>query len=409
MWRKLLGVGEYAARLLPAILGTLGVLGIFFLGKELFSDRVGVTAALISAVLPFHIYYSREVRNYSLLFFLCTLSFLYFIKALKTRDTKNTILYVATTVSMLYTHYFGLYVFGAQILYVFLSFLFAEVRDRRIVWKTAALSFLPVFFLYIPWVSTVRRLAARKDFWIEKPSADFIVGYFKSYFGNETFVAVVILFLIAIYFIGNTRQDHFHDHRSLLLTWTLVVFMAPYIQSHILTPILYPRFTIVALPAILLMAGRGIEELKDKKFKSLVLMSLVIALCFNIFFSENRFYSVIKKEQWREASLYIFDRDPSGKYPVCADRLIEYYFHDLYRSDRKIHNPIDSLERAEFVLKQMARRKIPGFWLIQAHKPMKDDIRQFLERSFRIENNRQFRGIQVFLYLPKRITKDQCL
>lgn len=154
------------------------------------------------------------------------------------------------------------------------------------------------------------------------------------------------------------------------------------------------------------MASRGLEELKDKKLKYLLLGSILITLCFNIFFTENRFYSMVKKEQWRDASRYILERDRSGKYPILANHLIEYYFHDLYKSDRKIDDSIDSLERAEYVLKQVSTGKVPGFWLIQAHKPMKEDIQQFLEHSFRVGNKRRFLGIQIFLYLPKEIIKE---
>ncbi len=307
---------------------------------------------------------------------------------------------------MLYTHYFGLYVFGAQILYSCLSFLFAGVQDRKLILKTTSFSYLPVVLLYGPWISTIRRLSAKSDFWVEKPNADFIVQYFKLYFGKETFVAVIVFLLMAMYFIGNTRQDHFRDHRPLLFTWLFVVFMTPYIQSHITTPILYPRFTIVALPAIVLMASRGLEEFKDKKLKYLVLGSILITLCVNIFLTENRFYTVVKKEQWRDASLYILECDRSGKYPISAHHSFNYYLHDLYKSDRKIHFPINSLKRAENVFKQVSTGKVPGFWLIQAHEPIKKDIQQFLEQSFRVGDKRQFQGVQVFLYLPKETMKE---
>jgi hypothetical protein len=291
-------------------------------------------------------------------------------------------------------------------LYSFLSVLFAKVQDRRIILKTASFSYLPVVLLYVPWISTVRRLASTSDFWIEKPSADFILQYFKLYFGNETFVTIIILFLMAVYFIANTRQPHFIEHRLLLLTWLIVVYLTPYIQSHIFMPILYPRFTIVALPAIVLMASRGLEDLRSEKLKYLVLGSLLITLCVNVFFTENRFYSRVIKEQWREASLYILERDSGGKYPISAHHFINYYFNVLYKSDRKIYAPIESLERAEIVLNHVSKGGIPGFWLIQAHKPMKKDIKQFLEKSFRVGNKNEFLGIQIFLYLPKEIIEE---
>lgn len=71
---KLFGMNEMSARLPSIVSGILAILLAFFAGRYLFGSVAGVLAALLMAVTPYEIVFSRACRMYSMyqLFFLLT-------------------------------------------------------------------------------------------------------------------------------------------------------------------------------------------------------------------------------------------------------------------------------------------------------------------------------------------------
>jgi transposase InsO family protein len=63
----LLGDNAAHVRTLSALLGTLTIPVLYLLGRRLADDKVGLLAALILAVSPFHVRFAQETRMYTLL------------------------------------------------------------------------------------------------------------------------------------------------------------------------------------------------------------------------------------------------------------------------------------------------------------------------------------------------------
>jgi hypothetical protein len=66
-WVSLLGVGDYTARLLSVVIGTLTVPLTFVTARRWLGENAARAAAFLLAINPFHIWYSQEVRGYVLL------------------------------------------------------------------------------------------------------------------------------------------------------------------------------------------------------------------------------------------------------------------------------------------------------------------------------------------------------
>jgi uncharacterized membrane protein len=62
LWRMLAGTSEYAFRFPSAAFGLLTVPIIYRLGRRLGGRAIGMIAALLLAVCPFHIWYSQDAR-----------------------------------------------------------------------------------------------------------------------------------------------------------------------------------------------------------------------------------------------------------------------------------------------------------------------------------------------------------
>jgi 4-amino-4-deoxy-L-arabinose transferase-like glycosyltransferase len=71
---KLLGVSEWAARLVPAWIGILSIPALYFPIKRIATTRVGLLSVLLLAVSPWHLAWSQNARFYTALLVLYTLA-----------------------------------------------------------------------------------------------------------------------------------------------------------------------------------------------------------------------------------------------------------------------------------------------------------------------------------------------
>jgi 4-amino-4-deoxy-L-arabinose transferase-like glycosyltransferase len=146
-WFAVLGYGAFEARLLSMVFGTLSIIMTFLLARYLFGRQTGLLAALLLAVSQLGIIYSQEAGAYSQLLFLALTSTYCFIRALRERSAWRWWCFVASTVALAYTHYYGLFV-----LVCLLAFAVA-FRKRYVVprvWWVAG--FLVVLACYAPWL-----------------------------------------------------------------------------------------------------------------------------------------------------------------------------------------------------------------------------------------------------------------
>lgn len=67
VWMSIFGQSPISVRLWSVLLGLLTIVFVYRIGANLFDERVGLAGALVTAIAPFHVQYSQEVRMYSLL------------------------------------------------------------------------------------------------------------------------------------------------------------------------------------------------------------------------------------------------------------------------------------------------------------------------------------------------------
>ena len=144
------GQNEFVQRFPSAVFGVLAVAGVYVLGRRVFDVRVGLLASALLAVLPLHVYYSREGRMYALLALLVTA----WIASLLYARRKNTIgawiVYAVLGASILYTHYYAGLTIAAVILVTGAAVLTGAVGPSvRRRWL-AATGVIGVLFL--PWL-----------------------------------------------------------------------------------------------------------------------------------------------------------------------------------------------------------------------------------------------------------------
>ena len=97
-WVKIFGLGELSARSLSIVFGVLSVYMAYRIGNLMFNKKVGIYSAIILGVSPFNVFYSQEVRVYSLFVFLSLCSIYYYIEYIGKKR-----IYICSITS--YSHY----------------------------------------------------------------------------------------------------------------------------------------------------------------------------------------------------------------------------------------------------------------------------------------------------------------
>ena len=198
------GHTSMVARSFSAFLGVGSVWLMYLLGKELAGKRLGLIAAAITCVNYYNIQYSQEARDYIMAFFFSVLSFLFFFRLIKMGERKNIWLYALSTLGVMYSHYYGLFLVAGQFLTVGILWIL-EKSDRKQLLKTFLISAIIIVVGYLPWLSFLKDMAQIKSFWIGTIDPNFAENFFYGYFGNSGLLKPFLIFTL-IYFSINAMK-----------------------------------------------------------------------------------------------------------------------------------------------------------------------------------------------------------
>jgi 4-amino-4-deoxy-L-arabinose transferase-like glycosyltransferase len=109
-WAHVFGRMEVELRAFSALFGIGLVPVAYLLGRELATRAVGIAIAALVAFNPLLVYYSQEARPYSLFVLLCTLSLLFFVRALRRGGDRELWLWAGASAAALLTHYFAAFI-----------------------------------------------------------------------------------------------------------------------------------------------------------------------------------------------------------------------------------------------------------------------------------------------------------
>ncbi len=205
---KVFGSSEAMLRVLPAFFGILTIIAIYKIGKLIFNDKVALISSLIFSLSPFNVYYSHELRSYTLFTFIATVSVYCFYISL-TRN-KRWFSYIFFTALCFYTHAFALFLIAAEAIF-FISF----IRNHRKLLRRWIISQAAIFLFILPWLPIFVRQAVNAGLsgelsqWIPESSLSsflenlrvFSSGYNAAPdIGSLVILLFGILFLLGLYF-----------------------------------------------------------------------------------------------------------------------------------------------------------------------------------------------------------------
>ncbi len=416
-WIAVFGTSEWALRMPSALFGIASIFAIYKVGQRLFDDEVGVLSALLMAVSVLQIRYAQEARTYTLTILLTLLSMYFFLGLLKKFGLKNSIGYVVCSTLLIYSHVYGLFIVLAQnICFVAFFFLSGHATGRKLSAWIALQALLVA--LFSPWIANLleRVLEVQEGFWVPQAHLRDIYSSFIAYASGSSWLLLLFLVLssFALVSLRKTRGGAARsaisaspggcrwktrlasaDKVGFLLVWLAVPIVVPFIISQVSQPIYVTRYTIVASLALLILVARGISNLPAWHMK-LVTIGVVVALTLT---QLTAYYTVSRKEQWRDATQYVDSHSRSGDVVLfnANDAMLpfNYYSRNGNLGKKGVSN-VDEKNIDALMESLVGTERV---WLVLSHKGKNQElISRRLSESYAMSSHEVYYDIEVFLF-----------
>lgn len=340
-WITLFGASESSVRMLAVIPGILVLPYIYLLAYEVTHSRKNALLAYTFACLsPFWVWYSREIRMYTLLILFVTISYYLFLRFISTSKLKYLVLYTIINIIGVYTHYFfnlALLVEGSFLLLALYNYWI--IGDKHFKFNLS-------FKLFMSWLVTFTFLG----FWIiyylrnnqggelapnlATPSKfDIVLSLFNFTFGYQPVAISTILIsmwpLLALFgfiFLKKRKKIFLPKIYMLLVGFVLPIALV-YFVSVTVKPIYLTRYLVAATPLYLIWISWLLLQTPGVYGRAFVVFAIFSLVGAN--YSQFTRADIPDKEDYRTALNYVAenatDRDVVILNPPYLYFPAEYY------------------------------------------------------------------------------------
>ena len=337
----LFGNGEFIVRLPSALYGALTIPVVYLLGKEFHSRDVGILAAGLLAVSPFHIFYSQDARPYTMMLLFCALALVYFMEAMKTDRGDAWVMFGIISGLSVWI------VFYAAVL-TFSLLLFVVIDRRRRILKgfdeNRALYVGGIFYLIVimPLAGMIRNLFMLREgsdvTWGLK-GLDVVTESFRDFYAHNDLLMAVSILMLIIGVAGLYRYDR--RKCALLVTMILAPLAVSVLISYKLA--IEPRYALIILPALVvgiaMTCAVADNLLKLEKIHSrlgVLVLFLVLIIALSIPPVQDLYTSTAKFNQdWRNMSVTVSALTGPGDVVVILPDYMARPFNYYYAAGRE--------------------------------------------------------------------------
>jgi len=424
-WIENFGTSEFATRLLSVIFGVSSIVLIYIVGRSFFNREVGILSAFFMSVSKFQIYYSQELRYYSLYELFTLISFFFYYRFLNSKSYIYALVYIISTILVFYSHDFAVFIIAAQNLYVLI-----KIKELRpIIFKWITSQFL-IFLGIAPRLirSFIDKVIGESGpSWI--PASDILSPLYTivAYMGLRRvhgsivgYIAVLFLLICVVtyFFIigkekwmeslnilvrGFKRSCIIKNETILVILWFLVPIALALIMSEIFKPMYHNRYLICSAPAFYILVALIMTKLK----KIIPIAIILIAYIFLISPGLYNYHTKPVREDWREVGSYIKKNDTSRTSLV----LISYFHLKSFNWYNKGHYKYCKLPKGNIALNELFRLckldDLDHFWVVRK-KNERYDLSYYQHKGnlFHIVQEREFvvdRRSTKTLYLFEKV------
>ncbi|AOP33886.1 dolichyl-phosphate-mannose--protein mannosyltransferase [Leptospira tipperaryensis] len=372
-WFQTFSPTVFFGRLLSAIAGLLVPLAFYVFAPKTLSGRMKVSVAALLALSTGLIYYSQELRSYSLLVLFCTIQLAFVLRSVYENGNQRKIYLTVLVISLLasYTHFFGFIWSASVFLGLFVSsWIFTKKfpKEEFLLGIVFAILFLPA--LYLLFNSDKIGIAS----WIPEAGFTAFVVFFDLIFHSgilKKFIPGIVASLAllvgfaSLYFRKNqgetetTSLETEHKKSVILLFITLLIFSIVIGVLSAIQPLITARNLLVTSPALYFLIATGFSLFPIYKGKRLESVLILISLV-SLYYFTRHFYKPYK-EQWRESSHYIISevKDHPEEYTLlCSSHAYNMEYFLKTAEITGITPKIYSREEADLFIKDPKRKNL---------------------------------------------------
>jgi hypothetical protein len=294
-WVDLTGTSELAMRYFSLLPSLLSVAVVYQLAHEIGINRnkytyiIPILAALLMAIAEAETYLSQEARSYTWHVLWACLSMWGFLSWGRTSRRTWILLWIGSTIALIYTFYLGAFIGVAQGVYALLFWR----GNKRI---TAIGTLIVCAIALLPWLLLTggeqSQNISRGEVILPKDYFFWFKDFGIRYFTGQWALMLGLFVLGLVYFEHESIK--LHPTAILLLLWFAVPLLLTVIMNSYV-PTYQPRRVSQIVPAIVLLTAFGLGNIRGK-----VRFFLVIIIVFYGIFSVDfwRF-----KQLWREMAI----------------------------------------------------------------------------------------------------------
>lgn len=371
-WIKIGGDSELMVRLLSSLFGVIAIFIMYRLGELLFNKETGIFASLILALSTTHIIHSQEARMYSLLAMLTLLSMYFLVKIMNEKRIVFVIFYLISTLSLLYTHIYGLFILLMQNLYIVILHLRAKEKPDISLKQWMGIQLLTIT-AFIPWFwGLLKQMGAAfgKISWLTSPP---LSDLFNTLLWHSSYnpVTLALFASLSLYTILNWKRSGKHisltvrqsENNLLLALWLFIPILVPYALSKLIVPIYSSRYTVSSSLAFYLLTARGMNRVKNNYKKGLAAAIIILAMPSLLY----HFYFEKTAEPWGDVAGFVdshaIENDTVIVEPAYARNSFERY---SARDDVPVFNGRGNITGGN------GRR-----WLVLRYKDLEESYKKF--------------------------------
>lgn len=345
-WIILFGSSETTVRIFSAIFGILSLPAFYLLSRQILKKKWALAATAIGAISPFWIWYSREIRMYTLLTLITILSYYFFIKIIRKNELKYYVLYTLVNLAGIFTHYFFFLVLMAQAVFFFSTWKISWnsktiIRKKEIFQKLLAVAAI-LLIIFSPWVYGFLKTYGSGTLApeLKKPTSfNIVLSFFEFTFGyqpEKVTTALIALWplVVLIGFIFLAKRNPIQPIILLLIIGIILPVFFTFMVSIFYRPVYLTRYLIIITPLYYILVAWVLSESKGL-FQKVFLTLLAIGLSAT-FINQYLSRDIAVKENYREAAIYISNQTTPRDIIALAPPYLIYPFQYYYRGPAQL-------------------------------------------------------------------------